>query len=184
MRGIEFEEPPPLRVTLALAGLRMVAGLILVAHGWQKLLGFQPWHAQLVLLGVPQPDVAAWLVVAAELFGGLGLILGLITRLAAAGALCVMVGAIATVHWYNGLFAQDGGFEYPLTLGTVALVFLTLGGGRLSVDRVRRERARRRAIDADDRWQRPPYVPSTPPPVATATGSVNLDQALPERSSK
>jgi putative oxidoreductase len=154
-----FEEPPPLRVTLVLTLLRIVVGLIFAAHGWQKLHDSQAWYSQVALLGVPSPQVVAPLVIAAELLGGLGLAFGFITRLAATGILCVMVGAIGLVHWNNGVFAQHGGFEYPLALGVISLVFLTVGGGQLSMDHALRERARRRAIETDALWQRPPYVP-------------------------
>jgi hypothetical protein len=64
--------------------------------------------------------------------------------------------ALATAYTSGAL--RVGAFEYPLLLAAIALVFFILGGGRVSVDRVLSERARRRAIEADERWSQPPYV--------------------------
>jgi putative oxidoreductase len=89
-----------------------------------------------VALGLPAPDVMAALAVMGELLGGAGLILGLLTPLAAFGVLAVMVTAIAKVHVGNGLFAQNGGWELPLVIGLVALYFIARGGGRYSLDAI------------------------------------------------
>jgi len=114
--------------------LRMVTGVILAAHGWEKLIGYQEWHAQVVQLGIPFPDVAAPLAIAAELGGGVGLVVGLLTRLAAFGAAFNMGVAIATVHFSHGLFARDNGFEYPLLLLVSCLYFVLRGAGAVSLD--------------------------------------------------
>lgn len=156
---IEIEEPPPWPVTAAFTLLRVVTGLILAVHGWQKLNDFATWHAHVVVvLGVPAPDFVASLAVAVELLAGIGLALGLLTRFAAFGALCVTLVTIETVHLSRSLLGDIAGFEYPLTLLAISIAFMTIGGGRLSFDRVLRERARRRAIQTDERWHQPPYV--------------------------
>jgi len=72
----------------AVAGLtlaRVIMGVILVVHGFQKLTGFAEWLGHVQSLALPLPHVSAWLAVAGELLGGAGLIVGLLTRLAAFG---------------------------------------------------------------------------------------------------
>jgi putative oxidoreductase len=125
-----------------LAGLilRAPIGLILAAHGAQKLFawfggygldGTGQWMAS---IGITPGYLMALLAGSAEFFGGLGLILGLLTRPAAVIAAFTMLVAIFTVHIGNGLFMANNGYEYGLTL-FVALIALTVqGGGRLSLD--------------------------------------------------
>ena len=129
--------------SLALAVLRVGTGVIMIAHGWQKVTGFSEWQRNVDGLGVPFPDIAAVLAVVGELGGGIGLVLGLLTPLAALGVLAVMVTAIATVHAENGLFAADNGFEFPLLIALVTLFFVARGAGRYSVDALIRRRAGR-----------------------------------------
>jgi hypothetical protein len=78
--------------------------------------------------------MATILVIAAEFAFGLGLILGVLTRAAALGLLFTMIGAILAVHLGNGLFAENGGWEYPLTLSLVAFLFVVRGGGIYSFE--------------------------------------------------
>lgn len=162
---IEFEEPPPLSTTLAFTLLRIVIGVIFALHGWQKLVHFAAWQGHVAQLGIPEPEIAAWLAIAGELLGGIGLVVGRFTRVAASGAASVMLVAIASEHLTHGLFAQQGGFEYPLVLLCVAIVFVAVGGGYFSADRFLRERARLKAIQTDETWQRPPYTPIPPAPI-------------------
>ena len=157
---IEIEEPVPVPHALALTFLRLVTGAILAAHGLLKLSDFPSWQAQVTQLGIPLPEVAAPLAVAGEFLGGLGLMVGLFTRVAAFGGVCVMAVAIAYVHARAGLFMRNGGFEFPLMLGAASALFAVVGGGRISLDRWRRVRAHHRAIAEDRRWSYPPYVPS------------------------
>jgi len=112
---------------------RIVIGIILVAHGWGKASDIPNWIQQLTSMGFPMPEVNAYLSVAGEFLGGLGLLVGLFTPLAAFGVACVMATAILKVHLPNGLIG-DGSFEYPLTLFMAALFFMTHGGGKFSVD--------------------------------------------------
>src|SRR5262245_5252131 len=78
--------------------LRVVVGVIMAAHGTQKLLDVDAFIAQVASLGIPVPEVAAPLSMAAELLGGLGLVFGLLTRIAAFGVLANMIVAILSVH--------------------------------------------------------------------------------------
>ena len=77
---------------------------------------------------------AAGLAIIGEFMGGLGLVLGLFARIAATATTCVMLAAIAYAHIGHGLFASNGGWEYPLTLLLVSLTFVVRGGGPYSLD--------------------------------------------------
>lgn len=127
--------------TAALA-LRVPVGLIFAAHGAQKLFG---WFGGYGLEGTGQffnsiglnPGyLMALLAGAAEFFGGLALIVGLLVRPAAAALGFTMLVAIFSVHFSKGFFMSSGGYEYALALLAASLSLLFSGAGRLSVDRV------------------------------------------------
>jgi len=123
---------------------RLVLGVTFFMHGAQKMLGWfggYGLHAatgSLVQMGVPEP--LALVAINIEFFGGLGLILGLFTRIAALGIIANMVVAIAKVNSENGFFmnwlgAHKGeGFEYYLLAIALALVLLVKGSGAFSID--------------------------------------------------
>ena len=120
--------------------LRLVVGLSMAAHASQKLfgwfggyglattgqvmeaLGFRPGRRHALAAGV------------VELGGGLLFASGLATPLAAALIASVMLVAAATVHWKNGFFAQNGGYELNLLFGAVAIGVAFTGPGVLSID--------------------------------------------------
>jgi putative oxidoreductase len=158
MARIEIEEPQPLPITLGQAALRIVIGVIMAGHGWLKLIDIASWQAHVAELGIPYPEIAAYLAIAGELLGGLGLIVGLLTRVAAFGVISVLAVAIGTVHLNKGLFAQNGGFELPLVLAVGALFIMLAGPDALTADRMLFRRARRLAIERDAIWSQPPYV--------------------------
>jgi len=116
--------------------LRIVVGVIMAAHGWQKLWGLQQWQQQVASLGLPWPEVSSYLAVAGEFLGGVGLILGLLTPIAALGVVSVLIVAIVTVHLPHGLFAQNNGFELPLSLMAAAVYCVFRGGGPWSLDAI------------------------------------------------
>lgn len=130
----------------AITILRLVLGIVFFAHGAQKALG---WFGGYGFSGTMHfltgamhiPAVFAALAIAAEFLGGIGLILGLLTRIAAFGIFVNMVVAIATVHAQFGFFAnwtgtQKGeGYEYHLLVLAMTLCLMIMGGGALSVDR-------------------------------------------------
>jgi len=118
----------------ALFVLRVLVGVILVVHGAGKVADYGGWVSTLGEMGFGSPELLAPFAVAGELGGGIGLILGLATPLAATGAMTTMLVAIFGVHWGNGLLAANGGYELPLLLAMVCAVFLVRGGGRLSID--------------------------------------------------
>lgn len=121
---------------VSLTLLRAATGIILAIHGAMKLMdvpgtieGFTQW-------GIPYPRVLLYLAVAGELFGGLGLAIGFLTRVAALGTLATMLVAIVYVHVGHGLLMANGGWEYPLVLVMVSLLFVTHGAGPASLDAV------------------------------------------------
>jgi putative oxidoreductase len=128
----------------ALTILRLTLGVVFLAHGCQKMLGWFGGAGFSATMGYFEssgiPAVFAFLAIAAEFFGGLGLILGLLGRIAAFGILCNMVVAIATVHARNGFFMnwtgkQKGeGFEYHLLAIAMLVVIILQGSGAFSVD--------------------------------------------------
>src|SRR5919108_1374544 len=126
---------------------RLVLGFIFFAHGAQKMLGWfggAGFNATLQVftkqLRIPGP--LAVLVMSAELFGGLGLIVGLLSRIAAVGIILTMLGAIVMVHRRFGLFmdwygSQRGhGIEYHLLALVLALIVTVKGAGAFSIDHV------------------------------------------------
>jgi putative oxidoreductase len=120
---------------LALLILRTVMGMTLLAHGYTKLFGGGPSNFAKMLesKNVPAPELAAYASGLAEFGGGLALLTGTMTRLAALGVLINMVVAIRTVHWEQGFFGQ-GGWEFPAQLASGAVALLVAGPGAISVD--------------------------------------------------
>jgi putative oxidoreductase len=123
---------------------RLVVGVVLIAHGLQKLTqGVAATAEGFAQMGIPLPEAAAVFAVAAEIGGGALLILGLLTPLAALLPAVVMFGAVV-VHAGSGIFVSEGGWELAATLGAAALVLGAVGPGRLSGDaliaRTRRDR--------------------------------------------
>ena len=130
---------------VALTTLRLVLGVVYFAHGAQKMLGWfggYGFHGTMGFfthMGMPAP--VAFLVICTEFFGGLGLIFGLLTRIAALGIGVEMIGAIFMVHMANGFFMnwagnQKGeGFEYHLLAIAMSAALLLRGAGAFSVDR-------------------------------------------------
>ncbi|NIN71057.1 MAG: DoxX family membrane protein [Gemmatimonadetes bacterium] len=114
--------------------LRLALGLIFMSHGWAKLTGpvGTPEGFNIESWGWPYPVFWAWVVALIETFGGLLVIVGLFTRLAAFFIACVMIVAILKLKLNQGLI---GGSEFEVALLMIALALLVTGAGRLSVDR-------------------------------------------------
>lgn len=125
--------------------LRLVLGLVMFPHATQKMFGWfggggiDGTLAFFAGLGIP-----GWVgvtVIAIEFVASVALILGVLGRLAAAGVIAVMIGAIITVHAPHGFFMNwlgtkgGEGFEYHLALIAIAAAILIRGSGALSVDR-------------------------------------------------
>jgi putative oxidoreductase len=124
-------------VDLSLLAVRVASGVIFAAHGSQKLFGAfgGPGLAATVQ---PPPDgmgPLGYLVTIGEFFGGLGLVVGFLTRFSAGSLIVIMLGAIATVHGEHGFFLQNKGFEYNLALIGLLLPTLLAGPGKYAVGR-------------------------------------------------
>ena len=131
--------------------LRLILGIVFFPHGMQKLVG---WFGGYGFSGTMEmftakmgiPAVFAFLAIMAESFGSLGLITGLLTRVAAFGIACVMTVAVWMLHWQHGFFMnwvgnQKGeGFEYHLLAIAIALALMIKGGGKWSADAVLSEK--------------------------------------------
>lgn len=119
--------------------VRATAGLFLLPHGAQKLLGWFGGYGldatgQFFAAKLGLPASLATLAALIEVFGGLALALGLFTRPAAALVFGLMAVAVFQVHLGAGFFWTNGGWEYPALWGLVALSFAVRGGGRFSLD--------------------------------------------------
>ena len=123
---------------LGLAILRIVAGVVFFAHGYQKLfkIGLHGVTAMFGHIGIPLPALAAVIVILVETVGGFLLVTGLATRIPAALNAVDMIVAIALVHARHGFFSQGGGFEFPLALLGATLCLALAGGGAASVKRL------------------------------------------------
>lgn len=120
--------------------LRVPVGIILTAHGAQKLFawfggyGLEGTGQWMESIGLAPGFLMALLAGSAEFFGGLALILGALTRPAALVSAFTMVVAIFSVHASNGLFMSNNGYEFALALLAATAALTIQGGGKLSVD--------------------------------------------------
>jgi putative oxidoreductase len=125
---------------LGLLILRVLVGLVVAAHGAQKLFGwwsgpglkgFSGWMAAMGL-----KPAALWGITGAlgEFGGGLLLALGLLSPLGALGIIGAMLMAIALAHWPKGFWGTKGGYEFPLVLLVVSFVLGLVGPGAYSLD--------------------------------------------------
>lgn len=120
---------------LALLVMRLALGAIIVVHGYHKVFGGLHHHVQFVTsLGLPA--WSAYLSAFTEFIGGMLVLAGLFTRVAAL-AICINLSvAILKVHLHNGLMG-NGGYEFPLALATLAFALIFLGGGPIAFDHIR-----------------------------------------------
>lgn len=115
---------------------RVVLGVVFIAHGWQKFNenGMEATVQGFEGLGIPAPTLSAYFTVAAELIGGVLLIVGALLPLVGLALAGVMLGAMFYVHMDGGFFSRDGGYEYVLLLAAVSIAIGFSGGGALAVD--------------------------------------------------
>jgi putative oxidoreductase len=121
--------------------IRLPLGLILMAHGSQKLLGILGGQGLTGTLKSFEdklniPPIFTLLAILAEFAGGFGVLTGFLTRLSATGIAVVMLVAIYKVHWGHGFFLTTQGMEYNLALLGMALYLMIAGGGQWCLDRL------------------------------------------------
>ena len=151
-----FNPTTPRQLDAGLTVLRMVTGTVFVAHGAQKLFvyGLAGVGAGFAQMGIPFPTIVGPLVGFLELFGGLALIAGLLTRLAAAGLTANMLGALFLVHLPAGFFLPNG-YEFVLMLAASATALAITGAGQFSIDaRLARRRVNVVPLPATETFRR------------------------------
>lgn len=120
--------------------LRVPVGIIFAAHGAQKLFGWfggyglEGTAGWMESIGLAPGLLMALLAGSAEFLGGLALVLGLLTRPAAFALSIAMLVAIFSVHFTNGLFMSNNGYEFGLALLAASVSLLLSGAGKASVD--------------------------------------------------
>ena len=127
-----FRSPSTRQLSLGLVLLRIAVGVVFMLHGKQKLfgMGFAGVSDAFTHMGVPMPGIMGPLVGLLEFFGGIALIVGLLTRLFELGFAIDMLVAILLVQFKNGFSHYE--LEFLLCVSSVAL--LLMGGGEFSVD--------------------------------------------------
>lgn len=120
---------------VALTVLRVIAGTVFLAHGAQMLFsfGFAGIAGAFGQMGFPMPAILGPVIAFAELAGGIALIAGFLTRLAAPGLALIMLGAVLFVHLRNGFFLPNG-MEFALAMFGATTALFLMGAGALSVD--------------------------------------------------
>src|SRR3569833_2636994 len=117
--------------------LRVVLGLTMAAHGYNKffgggwILGIVGWFES---IGMKPGTFHARVAASTEMAAGIGLALGLLTPVPAAGFVALMLVAAWTVHRHNGFFIVKEGWEYNLVLAVSAVAVATIGAGKISLD--------------------------------------------------
>jgi putative oxidoreductase len=123
------------QANVALTVLRVIAGATFIAHGAQKLFvfGLAGVSGGFAQMGIPAPEVMGPFIALLEFFGGIALVFGLLTRLAALGLAFDMLGAILLVHLKNGFFLPQG-YEFALAMLAMSAALVVTGAGDFSLD--------------------------------------------------
>jgi putative oxidoreductase len=118
--------------------VRLGLAAVMVLHGWRHLAdpGVSAQVERLTQAGLFEPKIMTWAAIVLELGGGVLLALGALTRLVAAAFVAEFVMTILWLHWSQGFFASQGGWEYAGVLALVGLVLVAYGGGAVSIDRL------------------------------------------------
>jgi len=121
---------------LALLAVRVVLGAIMIGHGYNKIFGGISHHVEAVTR-IGLPGWLAYVSAGTEFFGGILVVAGLFTRCAAFAILIDMLVAVWKVHWKNGLMGP-GGYEFPLSVATIACALVFFGAGPMALDAIRK----------------------------------------------
>ncbi|PIQ92362.1 MAG: DoxX family protein [Parcubacteria group bacterium CG11_big_fil_rev_8_21_14_0_20_39_22] len=139
MKEFLFEDCSPRWKNVTSLILRVIAGVIFFAHGYQKMFegsGVTGVGGFFDSLGIPAPIFFAWVVTLVELVGGAFLILGFLTKISGTLLSIDMLVATLLVHADNGIFVSDGGYEFTLILFAVAASLTMTGPGKLAIDNI------------------------------------------------
>jgi putative oxidoreductase len=142
-----FQPATTRQASIALTVLRVITGIVFIAHGAQKLFvfGLAGVSGGFAQMGVPMPGVVGPLIALLEFFGGITLVFGLLTRLVSLGLVFNMLGAMLLVHLKNGFFMPNG-YEFVLLLAAASATLLLTGAGDFSIDSLI---ARRKGLSTD-----------------------------------
>jgi len=118
---------------LGLLAMRIALGAVMIVHGYPKVTGIHNVEKFFSSIGLPW--WSAYLSAGAEFFGGILIIIGLLTRPVAFAQLIDMIVAVAKVHWKHGLVGE-GNYQLPLTLAALALALIVFGAGPIALDAI------------------------------------------------
>ena len=135
MSTTSVKSPNPLHSISTLLG-RLILGVVLIAHGWQKLKSWGPEQTQSKFegMGAPMPELSSQIATWVELVGGILIVLGLLSRIVGPIIFLQMMGAAIIAHRSNGIFVSDGGWELVAAIGAAGLFLGASGAGAISVD--------------------------------------------------
>ncbi|MGQ0715607.1 MAG: DoxX family protein [Gemmatimonadaceae bacterium] len=144
-----LDSTTPRQLSVGIAIVRVFTGVIMLAHGAQKLfqVGIAGVTQGFAGMGIPMPGIVGPLVAVLEFAGGIALILGLLTRLVSLGLAIEMLGAIFIAHLASGFFLPNG-IEYVLLLFATTTALVIAGAGAFSIDNA--IAGRRRHVVVDD----------------------------------
>lgn len=116
--------------------LRAALGIMFIAHAYLKVSVFTVAGFEGYLTSIGLPAIFAWPIILGEFFGGLAILTGVYSRLAAIATLPILLGALA-IHAPNGWVfnAPNGGWEYPAILAAIAVAHVLIGEGAYAVKR-------------------------------------------------
>jgi putative oxidoreductase len=143
-----FRSPTQRQLDAGLTILRLALGVTFIMHGGQKLFvfGFDGVAGAFAQMGIPMASVMGPFVALLEFFGGIAIVLGLLTRLAALGLAATMVVAMLTVHLKAGFFAPNG-IELTLSLFAATATLVLTGAGAWSIDALLAKRFTKERVD-------------------------------------
>ena len=152
-----IDSTTPRQLSVGIAIVRVVTGVIMLAHGAQKLFqfGIAGVTQGFAGMGVPMPTIVAPLVAVLEFAGGIALILGVLTRLVSFALAIDMIGALFIVHFASGFFLPNG-YEFVLILLAATTALVVAGAGAFSIDQAVASRRRHRVLVETAETTEPP----------------------------